>query len=591
MRLSDFFTLSNKTTGTGADQKSAAADPARTALVNRQIRALTPGQTISGEIVAKNGNEIQIRLSEDMVLNARLEQNMNLELGKGMTFEVKNNGVSLTLTPLFANMATDANVLKALDMAALPVNQTTVDMTQQLMESGLSINKNSLQQVYREISNYTQAQISDIVDLHRLGLPVTQETLNQIASYKNMTYQLTSGMDNILEDLPSVISHLSQSGNPEQAVDLTRVLLELANSLPGQDSLSQSMETQSQTVIQEAPQAPAGNGASVENAASSVNEEPLSSPHNAGEDKTDFSNITDQTLYDLTGKESEIPQAQIKPQLAEQFRALLEGLKLPENIKQQLDVQIANLEAGSGGTGEFLRLAGSLLKYASGNIHEPAFQEKLVTLLQDSQWNGLLTQMVKENWTMSPQDFRDPQHTNELYNRLNRQLHSLANALESVGTSGSNAANSVNNMTQNLDFLQQLNQMYTYVQLPLKMGKDTAHGDLYVYTNKKNMAAKDGSISALLHLDMQNLGPVDVYVALQGTKVNTRFYVKDDNMLDFMAAHMEILNKRLQERGYDMKCDMQLKGKNMPGNPALAAVLQEKTANGPLVQYAFDVRA
>ena len=44
-------------------------------------------------------------------------------------------------------------------------------------------------------------------------------------------------------------------------------------------------------------------------------------------------------------------------------------------------------------------------------------------------------------------------------------------------------------------------------------------GELYVYTNKKNLADNDGNVSAFLHLDMDHLGPVDVYVAMQQQKV------------------------------------------------------------------------
>lgn len=51
-----------------------------------------------------------------MILNARVDQNIYLELGKDLTFEVKNNGATLTLSPLFTNVATDGNIIKALEM-------------------------------------------------------------------------------------------------------------------------------------------------------------------------------------------------------------------------------------------------------------------------------------------------------------------------------------------------------------------------------------------------------------------------------------------------------------------------------------------
>ena len=110
MKLSQLFTGGPQVEESGrVNQKQTA----RTADVNSQIRSLVPGQTIRGEIVSRNGGEVQIRVSEDMVLNARVDQSIYLEQGKNVTFEVKNNGRALSLSPLFSNVATDANVLKA----------------------------------------------------------------------------------------------------------------------------------------------------------------------------------------------------------------------------------------------------------------------------------------------------------------------------------------------------------------------------------------------------------------------------------------------------------------------------------------------
>ena len=147
-------------------------------------------------------------------------------------------------------------------------------------------------------------------------------------------------------------------------------------------------------------------------------------------------------------------------------------------------------------------------------------------------------------------------------------------------------------LSQNVDFLQQLNQMYSYVQLPLHLQQRDAHGDLYVYTNKKNLARKDGNVSALLHLDMENLGPVDVYVAMQNSKVSTKFYLRDDEMIDFMAAHMDILTERLRKRGYDCSYSMAVREEKTSGAATKGGLepLLKQERGVMLSRYAFDVR-
>ncbi len=125
--------------------------------------------------------------------------------------------------------------------------------------------------------------------------------------------------------------------------------------------------------------------------------------------------------------------------------------------------------------------------------------------------------------------------------------------LSEIARPDSALAGSIKQLDQNLDFMNQLNQTAQYVQIPLKMAGGTATGDLYVYSDKKSLAAKDGSVSALLHLDMEHLGPVDVYAAIKDSgNVNTRFYLADDEMIDFIAEHIHILTERLESKGYTM---------------------------------------
>ena len=98
MKLTELFAGNKQIDNSGKTQQKSAPN---TALVNRQIHALKPGQTLQGEVIARNGSEVQIKVAEDFVIKARVEQNVNLDIGKNMTFEIKNNGQTLTLLPLY----------------------------------------------------------------------------------------------------------------------------------------------------------------------------------------------------------------------------------------------------------------------------------------------------------------------------------------------------------------------------------------------------------------------------------------------------------------------------------------------------------
>lgn len=613
MKLTEFFSNNKPIESAGKTQAYSAQNAA---VISRQIKALMPGQTIQGEIVSRNGNEVQIRMADDLVLTARLDQNMNLEVGRNMSFEVKNNGKTLTLSPLFANTATDANVLKALDMASLPINNSTISMTKLMMEAGLSIDRNSLQQVYREMNAFSSADISDIVDLHKLGIAVNEGNVSQIAAYKNLTHQLTDGMNQVFEALPDAFQGMLQAGNVREAAGLYQELLalvesELTEGQPLQEGAqsgaeqtdataesTQSAAEQTATVT-EGTQGVTGQTAAMTEGIQNGTEQAAGLPLGAlGAEMTDIL-FAEGQIQDGQAAKGQIQGEQAvngemqdgqavngqTTELANALGSALEEMSLGAE-EQELLNQINLLSQGKLSIKEQFSLVNRLL----GKAINDGNTELLRGLVGGKALHQFLGKNLQQLWTITPKEVADAKQVSELYQRLDRQLKGITRVLESAGQTDSTAHQAAANMSRNIDFLQQFNQMYTYVQLPLRLQQGEAHGDLYVYTNKKNLAQKDGQISALLHLDMEHLGPVDVYVAMQAQKVNTKFYVQDDEMLDFLEAHMDLLTERLEKRGYSCSMDMQVRKSGESVKSGIMPILEQEN-HTPLAHYAFDVRA
>ena len=518
---------------------------ANTEQVNRQIRALVPGQTLRGEVVSREGNNAQIRLLQDVLVDAKVDADIRLELGQNITFQVKNNGQTLNLSPLFTNMATEGTVLKALDMASLPVNENTVAMTKQLMDAGLPIDKNTLQQIWHESNAFPDAEILDLVNLHKVELPVTEENITQMASYRNLTHQLTAGIAETGESLTNMLQGLVESGDIEQAATIYSEVLEL---LAFEDAAGETVTGQQQTegplpesgvdvtvTPEEAEQMPVKPSATAPEAVpgqKTIIEEPTETAPDNG-----------QTIKENPGAE----KTQEAPQLQNLQKLLKQGLETK-------DIPL------------------------------------LRSILHNSKVAELPAKLLADRWSIKPEDVESPEKVEELYQKLGKQLKGLSNLLEENGQRGSSAYQNVTNLSQNVDFLQQINQTYAYIQLPLHLRQgEHKTGELFVYTNKKNLARKDGQVSALLHLDMEHLGPLDVYVALKDTKVSTKFYVQNDAILDYLEANMDVLTERLQKRGYDCKCETTLHTELQQTAQAMTPLLKTE-GSVPVAQYAFDVR-
>ena len=490
---------------------------------NRQIRSLVPGQTLRGEIVSREGSNAQIRLLQDVLIDAKVDADIRLDLGQNITFQVKSNGQILNLSPLFTNMATEGTVRKALDMASLPTNENTVAMTKQLMDEGLPIDKNTLQQIWHESNSFPDAEIMDIVNLHRLELPVTEENISQMASYRNLTHQLTEGIADASEALTAALQEMVAGGDVEQAAGLYQAITDLLlaeGEASGVADTVQAENTQTlQTIVEENPKV--------------LQQEEISA-ENMGR------------LSDITVKAVD-SEAAVTAQLQ----------NIQKLLKQGLDTKDVHL---------------------------------LRTVLQNSKVTELPGKLLLDSWSLRPEDVESPEKVEQLYQKLGRQLKGFADALGENGQSGSQAYQAVSNLSQNVDFLQQINQTYAYIQLPLHLRQgEHKTGELFVYTNKKNLAKRDGQVSALLHLDMEHLGPLDVYVAMQDVKVSTKFYVQNDAILDYLESNMDVLTQRLKKRGYDCNCETTLRTELQHTAQAMAPLLKTESSV-PIARYAFDVR-
>ena len=584
MRLTDLLQSTIKS----SSQQAAAATEAT---FPKMVKSLVPGTTIQGEIIAKNGNEVQIRIDKDTVLQARLEQDVNVEEGQNIRFQVKNNGTTLTLSPLLTNTAQADNVYKALQMAGLPINESTVAMTDEMMKLGMSIDSRSLQNMFKDVVTHTDASATDVVFLHKMDMPLTESNLRQIQNYTELQHEVVKGMQDVTDALQGLING---TGGAEIA----------AGAAGGDaDTLTQYQnlvkELISDTLMGMLPDgARAAGDETGGNLTGGITGADLTGEVPAGGISGDAL-AAGITGADLMGEA--LADAPLSGNAA-LIRGVLQDAAFSELLNNGLftEEEAAGFLKEASGllTEKGITLSGNttqemmkaLLDITAGNTQEA---ESLQRLFSGKVWKNLLESTVKTQWSLTPETLPKEGEVGKVYEKIIKSLHTLNETLQQSGAQNTALQESITNLSENIDFMNQLNQMYTYVQLPLKMQNGEKNGELYVFTNKRSLAEKDGEVSALLHLTMEHLGPLDVYVKMNQGKVSTEFTVEKEETLLFLEKNMSILTDRLQKRGYDISCKMKVKDEaGEPENP-VERLLTEKQ-NGTLsvhAQYAFDVRA
>lgn len=569
--------------GRGAEQTSAGRERA-----DVQARSLPPGKTVSGEVIAREGDEIQIRVSRDTVISARMEKDIPTSMGQRITFQVQSNASGvIALRPLFQNMAQENTALRALTQAGIEINGKSMQMVFSMMQEGMSINKNSLQEMYRQVAGAADADIPAIVQMNRLQIPVTPENLQQFTAYKNYEHQLLASFAEVAQEIPGAAADVFASGGLQEGVAFIDKLLTIFGS-------GENAETAAGTTAQ-APED--GMPATGDTAAGTAGQTGEAGKETAGKTLImdaalqgdsgiagDGRDVTLPGAVTADGKTAAGEAGQTQP--GEDAIPVSDREHLAQLVKQaggspETAAQIINGEMGKDA---LYRAVQELVRQADSPARQTAVRE----LFLSKGFQKVLSGKIENQWTLTGPADVGKKEVEKLYERLNEQTRALTRALSDSLKADSPLFKSVRNIRENVDFMNQLNQMYSYVQLPMKWRGENAHGDLYVYTNKKNLAKKDGNVSAFLHLDMEHLGMVDVYVAMERGRISTNFYLADEKSLDLLEQNIDTLTKRLTEKGY--QADAKLMLKEETGNVMEEIIRADKNIS-VISQLSFDVRA
>lgn len=676
---------------------SAEAVPAREGTVSVHGRENLPaGGTVTGEIVEKDGDQVTIRLAGDQTISAKLSGNADIEVGMKMTFEVAKSNNQVALRPLFSNLSNNSAAMSALKAAGLPVNNTTLAMTDRMMTESMPVNRNALAEMFRNVSTHSNVSPESIVQMTKLNMPLTEENVVQFDNYRNFEHQITNdlvkvsdGIADLFREAVTIAGEVPEGTIPQtgmtadpasmSAGDVIKEVLDLIDTgsletiMPSEADVEKAVQiaaSKAEVISPEQTDAQVAEAAGSAEGEAAATERVLFGANGTGPASI-IKNTVDGLISDVKGlftsggdpgadipinsnisltpaeqlslsnelqdililaekgpdiheplNPSEIMSAVRKlveeyppgvekidptenPAYSQESEEAFDDGKLQNSARDDIaalkgDTAALRNEEGDGvlkakiaDTADLQ--AGKLVGENSAETVRKTITEKLTGLLKSDGFSKLLKDAVKSQMLIKPEDVAQNGKIDELYSRIQKTSAKISQLMESIGRADTATAQSAAALTDNVNFINQLNEFVNYVQIPLKMAGEDANGELYVYTNKKNLANNDGNYSALLHLDMEHLGPMDIYVTMRDhTKVSTNFYLQSEDLLDFMEAHIDMLTKRLAEKGYDTSMRVTKKEKGEPIRPITDEFTKDEArADAPVMisKMRFDVRA
>ncbi len=596
MQITDIMNQYNRNLANGVETPSGSQGMKQ---VVSSLQEMAVGNVFEGSIQHMENGVATLGLADGKTVQARIDSGVTVRQGESMFFQVRsNNGMQIAIRPFSNGLNTNPTILNALKAANLQANAKMVTMVNTMMEQAMPIDKQSLAHMAKLVAGNSTMDITSIVQMAKLGIPVTEEMAAQFENYKSDQYAILDQLETIMETLPEQLADggLSQ----KELLDLNRQMIKIF--LGGMEQTEGADEAVSDAKQPAWAADGASQGAGGKTEAVLDGKEPVQA---AGKEAL-LEEALKQTKSGIqAGKANGKEEA-----LLQEASTLAEEGKLQENNREGILAKDSGkeiLQEGKQIQETYARpdslkyaLSDAQLQQLSRYLSKIPELSKNPALFQDGQLSGELTS--KEVLQLLEQAFSSDSpfskqalgslFSSKAYRALARNVmeRQMERALKDFGQNTQQLSDTASNVRENIQFMNQLNQTYAYVQIPLKMAGQNAHSDLYVYTDKRKKHEKDGELTAFLHLDLDHLGSTDVSVKMRQKKVSTNFYLKDDISYQLLLEHLDELERRLENKGYQVKIHVSNQEEKV--NFVEDMIKQGAPSAGGMVhRYSFDVRA
>ena len=107
-------------------------------------------------------------------------------------------------------------------------------------------------------------------------------------------------------------------------------------------------------------------------------------------------------------------------------------------------------------------------------------------------------------------------------------------------------------MKKSISFINDINQMFQYVQLPLQLTREEADAELYVFSKKRQMSEQEENFSAYLQLKLEQLGQINIYLEKKVQQLELKISLEKEQTYQLVQQEFWRLEERLKEKNYQV---------------------------------------
>lgn len=523
------------------------------------LRDLAAGDVFRGEIININNQNVEILLDGNEHINATMQQALGLNIGEKLLFQVKDNSdTQLVIRPIANNEVSSELVNKSLLIAGLTINDKNIAIVKELIANGQPIDKQSIINMIKLSSVYANESIDKLIDMTKNGIEINRENLDMYDAYTASSHYISENIMEIRDGILEVFEKLLESDvNFSDFTENNVNIEDTTGNTTTNDITSGNFNENSIN-----PENLMGNTISSDSF-TKINTilEDLSNIFDADNDNKQISESINVDKNNIYNKES------IQEASKESTKDFLKMVDSSDTFKELSEV-LKNI-------GE------NMPKEAFNNIiKSPVFKEKITKLLMDR---------LYLNPTKLSEDKKIVKNeVDKIYDKLNKLTEMIKNMPENVKSENLSLAG--DKLSKNMNFMNELNNIEAYVQVPVNFSEGNKNGDLYVYNRRRNKKINDDTLTAFLHLQLDYLGATDINISLKKNSVTAKFTLDDETSRNLVEDNLGELAERLEKIGYNVTISTELSEKKSQEFNAILPITSNNENAVSIKRYIFDIR-
>lgn len=523
------------------------------------LRDLAAGDVFRGEIININNQNVEILLDGNEHINATMQQALGLNIGEKLLFQVKDNSdTQLVIRPIANNEVSSELVNKSLLTAGLTINDKNIAIVKELIANGQPIDKQSIINMIKLSSVYANESIDKLIDMTKNGIEINRENLDMYDAYTASSHYISENIMEIRDGILEVFEKLLESDvNFSDFTENNVNIEDTTGNTTANDITSGNFNENSIN-----PENLMGNTISSDSF-TKINTilEDLSNIFDADNDNKQISESINVDKNNIYNKES------IQEASKESTKDFLKMVDSSDTFKELSEV-LKNI-------GE------NMPKEAFNNIiKSPVFKDKITKLLMDR---------LYLNPTKLSEDKKIVKNeVDKIYDKLNKLTEMIKNMPENVKSENLSLAG--DKLSKNMNFMNELNNIEAYVQVPVKFSEGNKNGDLYVYNRRRNKKINDDTLTAFLHLQLDYLGATDINISLKKNSVTAKFTLDDETSRNLVEDNLGELAERLEKIGYNVTISTELSEKKSQEFNAILPITSNNENAVSIKRYIFDIR-